>query len=1074
MTLRPRDRRPVYHHGTSLGVEKLESRTLLAVTATFSSAGGLLQVVGDALDNNIEVSRAANGQILVNDGAVAISGGVPTVSNTTVMLISGLDGNDSIVLNEAQGALPEATILGGNGNDTLIGGAGDDTILGGADNDFIRGRDGEDRLFGGSGNDTILGDRGNDNVQGQSDVDLMIWNNGDGSDTLEGGSENDIVQVNGANGAGDDFSIDPNGDRVRFQRNNLGLFQLDIGGVEDLDVNGQGGSDVIAGSVGLAGLIELDLDGGEGNDLLIGGDGVDVLRGGAGNDTLIGGQGNDIKLGEADDDLFVWNNGDGSDLIEGGDDNDTVQVNGSNTAGDDFSIDPNGNRVLFQRNNLGLFQLDIGTTEDLDVNGQGGSDVIAGSVGLSGLIELDLDGGEGNDLLIGGDGVDVLRGGAGNDTLIGGKGNDIKLGEADDDLLIWNDGDGSDLMEGGGESDTVQVNGANGAGDDFSIDPNGNRVKFQRNNLALFQLDIGTTEDLDVNGQGGSDVIAGSVGLLGLIELDLDGGEGNDLLIGGDGPDVLRGGAGNDTLIGGRANDVHLGESGHDLMIWNNGDGSDLMEGGDDNDTVQVNGSNTAGDSFSINPNGNRVLFQRNNLALFQLDIGTTEDLDVNGQGGSDLITGSVGLAGLIELDLDGGEGNDLLIGGDGPDVLRGGAGNDTLIGGHGNDIQLGENDDDLFVWNDGHGSDFIEGGADTDTVQVNGSNAFGDRFSIGPNGNRVVFRRSNLAAFQLDIGTTEELDVNGQGGDDVINGSAGLASLIDLDLGGGEGNDLLIGGDGPDTLRGGNGNDILLGGLGNDVLLGEGDNDLHFYAGASGADLIGGFSAGPALADVVVLSGYGPGLDSFLDVVDNMTQVGFNTLVDILPGSTIEFAGVTSTLLSPNDFAFHTPDFNLDGHVNLADYTVWRNSLGATVTPFTGADGNGNGLVDSADYNLWKLYFGISYIPAAPVAAVQSTAANASGGTPDHTAATMQAAFASYPSKAELAKPNSTKLEADSTDAHHHRKQLLSLLGQPSSESAGTPGNSNLRRSQDPKPSDALQLALENSDAWIRRLPTI
>ena len=40
--------------------------------------------------------------------------------------------------------------------------------------------------------------------------------------------------------------------------------------------------DIVAG-----GLIGLDLDGGEGNDLLFGGDGVDVLRGGAGNDTLI-------------------------------------------------------------------------------------------------------------------------------------------------------------------------------------------------------------------------------------------------------------------------------------------------------------------------------------------------------------------------------------------------------------------------------------------------------------------------------------------------------------------------------------------------------------------------------------------------------------------------------------------------------------------------------------------------------------------------------------------------------------------------------------------------------------------
>jgi Ca2+-binding RTX toxin-like protein len=291
-------------------------------------------------------------------------------------------------------------------------------------------------------------------------------------------------------------------------------------------------------------------------------------------------------------------------------------------------------------------------------------------------------GAEARALFIGGDGADVLRGGAGDDTLIGGKGNDVLLGQDGKDFLIWNDGDGSDFMEGGDGADVVQVNGSNDAGDDFSVDPNGERVRFQRNNLGLFTLDIGTTENLDVNGQGGSDVIIGSVGLVGLTTLDLDGGEGNALLIGGDGVDVLRGGAGNDTLIGGRGNDVVLGQDGSDLLIWNNGDGSDFMEGGDGVDFVQVNGSNAAGDDFSIDPNGERIRFQRNNLGLFTLDIGTTENLDVNGQGGSDVIMGSVGVVGLTTLDLDGGEGRDLLIGGDGADVLGGGAGDDALIGG--------------------------------------------------------------------------------------------------------------------------------------------------------------------------------------------------------------------------------------------------------------------------------------------------------------------------------------------------------------------------------------------------------
>lgn len=52
--------------------------------------------------------------------------------------------------------------------------------------------------------------------------------------------------------------------------------------------------------------------------------------------------------------------------------------------------------------------------------------------------------------------------------------------------------------------------------------------------------------------------------------------------------------------------------------------------------------------------------------------------------------------------------------------------------------------------------------------------------------------------------------------------------------------------------------------------------------------------------------------------------------------------------------------DYNDDEIVNIADYTVWRNTLGATVAaPFDGADGNGNGVVDAGDYTEWKNHFG-------------------------------------------------------------------------------------------------------------------
>ena len=51
--------------------------------------------------------------------------------------------------------------------------------------------------------------------------------------------------------------------------------------------------------------------------------------------------------------------------------------------------------------------------------------------------------------------------------------------------------------------------------------------------------------------------------------------------------------------------------------------------------------------------------------------------------------------------------------------------------------------------------------------------------------------------------------------------------------------------------------------------------------------------------------------------------------------------------------------DYNLNGTVDAADYTLWRDTLGAIVTPFSGADGSGNGVVDQADYDVWKAHFG-------------------------------------------------------------------------------------------------------------------
>src|SRR5437763_1572247 len=111
-------------------LEPLGERILPAVTASFAPGTGILAVFGDAQDNTIVVSRNAAGQILVNSGAVAIQGGAATVANTSLIEVFGQAGNDTISLNEANGALPAPFLFGGDGNDTLTGGSGNDLLHG--------------------------------------------------------------------------------------------------------------------------------------------------------------------------------------------------------------------------------------------------------------------------------------------------------------------------------------------------------------------------------------------------------------------------------------------------------------------------------------------------------------------------------------------------------------------------------------------------------------------------------------------------------------------------------------------------------------------------------------------------------------------------------------------------------------------------------------------------------------------------------------------------------------------------------------------------------------------------------
>jgi Ca2+-binding RTX toxin-like protein len=347
--------------GRALGLESLEGRAVPAVTALVR--GPALVVLGDALDNTITISRDAAGSILVNDnnGQVPIVGGIPTVNNTAQFIAVGGSGNDTISLDETNGALPRANLVGGAGNDTLVGGSGNDLILGGP---------GDDVLFGGADDDTFqldpgAGDNGNDVVDGQAGSDTLQFNGSAADDEIalsaNGGllrftsdvndaDVNDVERVNfaGDRGGADTVTVnDLSGTDVTEVDVNLALFQgggdgqvdavivngtksnetigvtgdasdvsilglaarVNITGAEAandrLTVNALGGDDTVDASGLSAGAILLTEDGGNGDDLLIGGAGDDTLLGGPGDDVLIGGPGQDVLDGGPGDNQLV-------------------------------------------------------------------------------------------------------------------------------------------------------------------------------------------------------------------------------------------------------------------------------------------------------------------------------------------------------------------------------------------------------------------------------------------------------------------------------------------------------------------------------------------------------------------------------------------------------------------------------------------------------------------------------------------------------------------------------------------------------------------------------------------------
>jgi Ca2+-binding RTX toxin-like protein len=508
-------------------------------------------------------------------------------------------------------------IVGTNGDDVIVGTPGVDRIFGLAGNDTICGLGGNDQITGGFGNDALFGQEGND---------TFMWNPGDGSDRIEGGSESDILMFNGANTA-ESIDLSAIDTRIRLTRN-VGVIALDIAGVERIDIEAAGGSDLIAvASVVGTGLqhVTIDLEGVRDSNT------PDLQP----DSVIVFGSKGDDKIGVVSSANTLTITGAGP----------SIQVRNPEAA------------------------LDV-----VSVYGDDGNDQIDAQRLAAGLTKLIVEGNRGHDLLIGSAGADTLVGGEGNDTFLWTLGTpaDGVLGEAGVDKLQVVGSNGADnvaisvtaletyvqnvvdkaLLTTDVEEIVLQVkSGADQVFVGTAAAASLQKVSIDLRPSTTVLTGDGYSDSITINGTSAADTMsvsgaAGSLTVSGLAPaIAIQGSdyardtltvnavhEADTVNAQGLSADAIRvvvkGGPGNDTLIGSLGNDV---------FVWNPGDGSDTLDGRAGTDTLQFFGANI-GENIGLTADQTHLRFARD-IGTITIDAVNLEQVKYAALGGADTIS---------------------------------------------------------------------------------------------------------------------------------------------------------------------------------------------------------------------------------------------------------------------------------------------------------------------------------------------------------------------------------------------------------------------------------------------------
>ncbi|MDB5433647.1 MAG: Hemolysin-type calcium-binding repeat-containing protein, partial [Caulobacter sp.] len=798
-------------------------------------------------------------------------------------------------------------LTGGLGNDTVIGQGGDDALYGGDGDDLMRGGAGNDNVFGGDGNDYMSGGEGDDFIDGgfginraafnlsASDVQTgvtvnlswqgIVQDTGHGldiiknvqdlsgtiyADTLLGDSHDNWIWGLGGN---DTIQADSGNDLIQ-----LGAGNSDLNGDQGEDtasfidyVNGNGQTGVTVSlllpngpqQTGLGAMtlrsIE-DLSGSAYNDTLTGDAGANRLAGAAGSDILIGGGGDDILLGDGittvDTGLYGTagpivtyqdigaHDGDpsedGNDVLYGGEANDTLVGGG----GDDLLHGAGGaDKAIFS-----------GNFSDYTITYAGGVMTVADNRGP---------GHDGTDKL---DGVETLvfaDGAVASNSLF------LMAPTSVADQLLVTRGQASSLS-----ASVLLANDSISPGDTVNVtsivNVVGATVTLSGGKLSIFAAGPSASFDYIATGTVGmtvghvtvSSVVTGAgvdhvSTAITYAAADLQGQDGNDLLLGSTGADRLVGGGGDDYLDGGTGADLLIGGTGDDTYIVDN-----------------------IGDVIQEQTGANDMV--RSYLNTYVLGAGL-ENLAFDGTGAFS------GTGNVYNNIITGGAFNDVLQGLDGADTLYGGLSNDALYGGNGNDLLDGNEGNDALFGGDGNDTYRVDSTGDEITETALGGSdtvlATASAYTLSDYLETLTY--VGAGAFS-GTGSAQANTINGGANGDVLFGMGG--------------DDHLNGGAGADTLLGGDGNDYLDGGLGADNMDGQAGNDTYFVDDAGdttqelaggGYDTVNATAPGYALGDNIEVLTF-VGLGDFHGTGNN----GDNTITGAKGNDTLEGLGGNDKLV--------------------------------------------------------------------------------------------------------------------------------------------------------------------------------